>query len=588
MLRAAIPAAAAAAVLLPAQQFFPLEAVEAGMKAVGRTVFAGTRIEEFDVEILGVLENVGPKQSLIVGRLAGGPLQKIGVPAGMSGSPVYIDGKLAGAVAFTFPFATEPLAGIRPIAQMVAGFDEPASAARAAPLDLLAELRETLGIESPSADPASPAAAATDFLPIATPVSLAGVSARAVEAFAPRLRSLGLRPVQGAGGGLREDPDGPIEPGSMIAVGLIRGDLQVNASGTVTHVDGKRLFAFGHRFLSSGGVELPMMRASVLALVPSLENSFKLSGAGGPVGKIFLDRETGVAGELGAEPDLVPCVIRLRAADGETHAYNLELARDAQLTPFLLQLAVFSAIDATQRTLGPLTAAVKGTVRFADGLPDLVLDDIYAGAAGVGAAAALGTAVPAAFLLQSGFAGLRAASIDVAVETAAQDRYSEIVRAWASPAAARPGDTVEIAVVLKGPDGRETQRSFRWPVPLSMPPGAVHAAASDAASLNFLEWKGLLAGRKSRGPAELIRLVNRLRRSDRAYVRVWRQKQSLWVQSERLPSPPASLRAVLSTAEGRGAGAAQDLSLTLAEAVVGEFDSLVRGRVDLQFTVTQN
>ena len=555
------------------------------MKATGRTVFAGSEIEEFDVEILGVLENVGPRQSLIVGRLAGGPLEKTGVPAGMSGSPVYIDGKLAGAVAFTFPFATEPIAGIRPIAQMVAGFEGPQHGAQAAPLDMLAELREAVGLARPAA---GRGAAEAEFLPIATPVSLAGFSARTAAVFGRQLRALGLRPVQGSGGGLRADPGGPVEPGAMIAVGLIRGDLQVNAAGTVTHVDGNRVFAFGHRFISSGGAELPMMRASVLALVPSLNNSFKLTGAGGPIGKISLDRETGIAGELGAAPDLVPCKIRLLSADGGTHAYDLELVRDAQLTPFLLQLAVFSAIDATERALGPLTVKVKGTVRFAGGAPDLVLDDIYSGIANVGADAALATAVPLAFLLQSGFANLRAASIDIVGEAAAQDKYSEIVRAWATPPQARPGETVAITAVLKDPGGNETQRSFRYPVPVSMSPGAVNATVADAASLNILEWRGLLAGRRSRGAAEMIRLVNRLRKSDRAYVRVWRQKQSLWLQSERLPSPPASLRAVLSTAEGRGAGAAQDLSSTLAEAVLGEFDSVVRGRVDLQFTVTQN
>ncbi len=556
------------------------------MKAKGRTVFAGSAIEEFDVEILGTLENVGPKQSLIVGRLAGGSLGKTGAPAGMSGSPVYIDGKLAGAVAFTFPFATEPIAGIRPIAQMVAGFEGPPRSAQAAPLDMLAALREAVGLERPPA--AGRGEAEAGFLPIATPVSLAGFSARTAEVFGRQLRNLGLRPVQGSGGGLRTDPGGPIEPGAMIAVGLIRGDLQVNASGTVTHVDGSRVFAFGHRFISSGGAELPMMRASVLALVPSLNNSFKLTGAGGLIGKIFLDRETGIAGELGAEPDLVPCTIRLRSTDGGIHEYDLELVRDPQLTPFLLQLAVFSAIDATERALGPLTVKVKGAVRFAGGVPDLVLDDIYSGTANVGAEAALATAVPPAFLLQSGFAQLRPASIDVAIEAAAQDKYSEIVRAWVARPQARPGETVEITAVLKDPGGIETQRSFRYPIPVSMPPGAVNATVADAASLNVLEWRGLLAGRKSRGVAEMIRLVNRLRRSDRAYVRIWQQKQSLWLQSERLPSPPASLRAVLATTEGSGAGAAQDFSSTLAEAVLGEFDSVVRGRVDLQFTVTQN
>ena len=572
-------------VVLPAQELFPLSDVEAGMLAVGRTVFAGTTIEDFDVEILGVLENVGPKQSLIIGRLAGGPLEQTGVMAGMSGSPVYIDGRLVGAVAFTFPFATEPVAGIRPIEQMVAGFEHRERAPRAVPIDLLAELRETVGL-TPRAK--SRSAVEPQFLPIATPVSLAGFSQRTSEVFGDQLRELGLRPVQGSGGGLRNDPGGAIEPGSMISVGLIRGDLQVNASGTVTHVDGDRVFAFGHRFISSGDAELPMMRASVLTLVPNLNNSFKLAGTGGLIGKIFLDREAGIVGELGDGPQLVPCHIRLRISDGGHHEYNLELVRDSQLTPFLLQLAVFSAIDATERTLGPLTANVKGKVRFAGGEPDLVLDDIYSGTANVGADAALSTAVPLAFITQSGFAELEVASIDIEIEATAEERYSEIVRAWSSRSQVQPGDSVEITAVIKSPDGTETPRSFRYEVPVSMPPGAVNVTVSDASSLNILEWRGLLTGRKSRGAEEMIRLVNRLRRSDQAYVRVWQPKQSLWVHSERLPAPPASLQAVLQTAEGRGVGAARDVSSTLAESVLGELDSVVRGRVDLQFVVTQN
>jgi hypothetical protein len=571
--------------VLPAQNLFPLSDVEAGMKAVGRTVFAGSTIEEFDVEILGVLENVGPKQSLIIGRLSGGPLEKAGVMAGMSGSPVYIDGRLAGAVAFSFPFSTEPLAGIRPIEQMVAGFEAQDRAAQLVPLDMLADLRRAVGIERPLRDRS---VVEPQFLPIATPVSLAGFSARTAEVFGDQLRELGLRPVQGAGGGLRNDPGGAIEPGSMISVGLIRGDLQVNAAGTVTHVDGNRVFAFGHRFISSGDTELPMMRASVLTLVPNLNNSFKLAGTGGLVGKISLDREAGIAGELGDGPQLVPCHIRLRTSAGGNHEYNLELVRDSQLTPFLLQMAVFSAIDATERSLGPLTANVKGKVRFAAGAPDLVLDDIYSGTANVGADAAQSTAIPLAFITQSGFADLEVTSIDIEIEATPEERYSEIVRAWVSSSQVQPGQSVEITAVVKDPDGAETPLSFLYEVPVSMPPGAVNVTVSDASSLNILEWRGLLTGRKSRGAGEMIRLVNRLRRSDQAYVRLWQPKRSLWVHSERLPSPPASLQAVLQTAEGRATGAAQDLSSTLAESVLGELDSVVRGRVDLQFVVTQN
>jgi hypothetical protein len=217
-----------------------------------------------------------------------------------------------------------------------------------------------------------------------------------------------------------------------------------------------------------------------------------------------------------------------------------------------------------------------------------VLDDIYSGTANVGADAAMSTALPLAFVTQSGFAELEVASIDIEIEVLAEDRYSEIVRAWASRSQVRPGETVEITALVKDPDGAETRRSFRYDVPLSMPAGVVYVTVSDASSLNMLEWRGLLSGRKSRGPEEMIGLVNRLRRSDQAFARVWRRKRSLWLHSERLPSPPASLQAVLSTAEGRGAGAAADLSSTLEERVLGDFDSVVRGRVDLQFVVTQN
>ena len=227
-------------------------------------------------------------------------------------------------------------------------------------------------------------------------------------------------------------------------------------------------------------------------------------------------------------------------------------------------------------------------MHFAGGLPSLVLDDIYSGTANVGLDAALGSAAPLAFMLQAGFDGLEPDSIDIEIETSPEDDYSEIVRAWISKSQVRPGETVELSVVVKDPEGAEVQRSFSYEVPVSMPAGAVNVTVADAASLNILEWRGLLAGRKGRGSAEMIRLVNRLRRSDRAYVRVWQPRQSLWLNSERLPSPPASLQAVLATAAGRGAGTAQDLSSTLAEAALGEFNSVVRGRLDLQFVVTQN
>ncbi len=569
---------------LGAQGFFPIEDVRAGQSAIGRTVFSGTVIEEFDVEILGALKNyTGPKSSIIIGRLSGGPLERTGVMSGMSGSPVYIDGRLAGAVAFMYPFSKEPLAGIRPIGEMIAGFerDEDTSALAADPLDAWRELAGVLGrtdeVLSVPGD---------QFRPIATPVSLGGFTERTLEVFAKDFDRLGLRPLQGAGGGLSEDPGGELQPGSMISVGLIRGDMNFTASGTVTHIDGDRVFAFGHRFLSSGNTEMPMMRASVMTLVPNLNASFKLSGTGPLIGKISLDRDAGIAGELGPGPSMVPNSIRVQQADGRSASYSMELVRDTQLTPFLLQIALFSAINATERSLGPQTVRVRGGVEFKDGLPRLVLDDIYTGTGGVGQIAALSTAAPLSFLLQTGHSDLEIESIDVEVESVQADAYTDLVRAWVSKTQVRPGETIEIRFAAKGPDGTEQLRALPYTVPVSQPAGSIEVTIGDALTANLQQWRGLFAGRKVRDAAATIRFLNSLRGSDRAYLRVWQRKRSLWLLSDKLPAPPASLHAVLSTPAGRGAGALSDLSTTLEDRMIEGFHGVVRGRLSLRFVVT--
>lgn len=567
--------------VLPGQDFFPIEQVQAGQRGVGRTVFSGIEVEEFDVEILGVLKNFsGPKTSVIFARLDGGPLADTGVLAGMSGSPVYIDGRLAGAVAFMYPFQTEPLAGIRPIGEMVRGVPSQSQAA-ATPMEAW---REIAGL--PSRRPEELGERSRRLQPIATPVALGGFAERTLDVFRDEFRRLGLQPMQGAGGAVDVEAGQPLVPGSMISVGLIRGDLDFSASGTVTHVQGDTVFALGHRFLSAGTTEMPLMRAAVMALVPNLNSSFKLSGTGPLIGKVTLDREAGIAGELGPGPSMVPCTIRLRQSGGQSADYSMELVRDAQLTPFLLQLALFSSISASERMLGPLTVRVRGGVEFKHGLPRLVLDDIYTGSGGVGQVAALSTAVPLAYLMETGHAGLEIDSIDLEVEAEPADRYTDLVRGWLSHEQVRPGETVEIRIAAKQPDGSEQTRTVSYDVPASLSAGPVQVTIGDAFTANLQMWRGLFAGRKVRDAASTIRFLNSLRGSDQAYLRVWRRKRSLWLHSDHLNSPPASLRAVLATTSGRAAGALDALSTTIEDRKITGFGGVVRGRLSLQFVVT--
>jgi hypothetical protein len=344
---------------------------------VGKTVFSGAKIEEFQVEILGVLENLGPRQSVILARLSGGPLEKTGVMQGMSGSPVYINGRLVGAVALAFSFAKEPIAGIRPIEDMLAVSGQPVpqgpTVARAARRDVPLQPAAAAGSESLS----------TSLVEIATPVSFSGFTSATLERFAPELKKLGLEPRQGisSGGRLPSKLGNPdlLHPGDMISVELLSGDLSIGAEGTVTEVDGKRIYAFGHRFLSVGDTELPFARAEVLTLLPNFAASFKIATARQWMGTITQDRSTSIYGELGRKADTVPIAITVQDGHRAPFSYHMQMVNDRVLTPFIVQMAVYSAIDATERTLGLASYSLRGTVEFQRGIPPLKLDNGYAG-----------------------------------------------------------------------------------------------------------------------------------------------------------------------------------------------------------------
>ncbi len=557
--------------------FFPLEEVKAGLRGVGKTVFAGSAIEEFDVEILGVLENVGPRQSLILARLSGGPLAKTGVMAGMSGSPVYLDGRLVGAVAFSFQFSTEPLCGIRPIGEMVADVETREQVAGLSGLDLAA-MRA-------GERPLIPAGGGVrergeGLIPIATPVSFGGFSARTLDVFGETLRGLGLRPMQGLGGSSSDGDEAPVEPGSMISVGLIRGDLNAVASWTVTHVDGDRLFAFGHSFLQAGPTQLPMMRASVLTLAPNLSNSFKLTGSGELLGRVTLDRSAAIVGELGAAPDTVPVTFSVRDGVRERR-YRMELARDAFLTPFLLQMATFAALDATERQIGPSTVRVRGRALFRSA-PPLELADVYAGSTGAIFAAAAGTAAPLAFLMQTAPGDVELDSIELELETTPREMRWRIAEAWAERTEVHPGEDVTLAARLRGPGGAEKIVKEVYRVPSYLPVGELRVSFSDALRLNVSDFPLLMDSTKLTA-AELVGMINRLRRSDGLYLRVQRTGAAYRVGGERLNAPPASLR----VAVDKGAAGAKERVETLLERAVWRAEGEVAGQAEVRMVVVE-
>ncbi len=525
---------------------FPLREIRAGQRGIGKTVFSGNKIEEFQVEILGVLENLGPKQSVILARLSGGPLAKTGVMQGMSGSPVYIDGRLVGAVALAFSFATEPIAGIRPIEEMLA-----VGAQTSNPAPVAARRRKKDAPSQPAAA-ASADSLATSLVEIATPVSFSGFTSATLEHFAPELKKLGLEPRQGisSGGKLPSKLGNPdlLRPGDMISVDLLSGDLSIGAEGTVTEVDGKKIYAFGHRFLSVGETELPFARAEVLTLLPNLAASFKISTARQWMGTITQDRSTSIYGELGRKADTVPIALTMKDGQRAPILYHMQMVNDRVLTPFIVQMAVYSAIDATERTLGLASYSLRGAVEFQPGVPALKLDNAYAGDFNVPLQASSGVASPLAYLMSAGFDALKIRSISLDIQASEHKRLLQIDQITASHKDVHPGQPVDLTVTFTEENGVEAEKTVRYTVPVGSPYGTLNFTVSDASYSNLLDYQQL-ASTVLKSPTQVVSFLNDLRPNTNAYVRVWRSDPAYQVQGEDLPDPPPSLGLILAKAQ---------------------------------------
>lgn len=563
------------------------------MKGTGRTVFSGNTIEEFGVEILGVIENAAPGQSIILGRLSGGPLAQSGVIQGMSGSPVYIEGKLIGAVALGFAFSKEPICGIRPIEEMLA--------VGTAPAGPIVARRVRLGDEKVDhvfAEPEPITAGAVRLTPVRTPLQLSGFTERTLAQFSPLATRLGLELAQGFSGtgGQQTAPNAaprvPPEPGSMISVQLMRGDMQVAADGTVTHVDGNRVYAFGHRFLGVGSTGLPFARSEVITVLPNLSTSFKITRSGEPLGVIQQDRSVAVSGVLGARPDLAPFRLNVhrRTASGASileKSYRMEMVRDPFLAPLLLQMALFSAVDATERTAGAATLGLSASLRFQNGVPPLRIANQFSGTSLVALAAALNVSVPVGYALQSGFEELKLESVDIDMTAYEQRRELNVDQVWANEYEVEPGSEVEVHAVLLDAAGKEIRREFRYPVPRGAPAGPLYFSVADASTLNMLDLPRLTSI-VPRNPKQLVEITNSLRSNGSLYLRVWRQEPTYSIQGADLPSPPPSAALILdrSTDVKGGRNALQNASVAEMRADLGNY--VVTGSRTIRVEVKRN
>jgi hypothetical protein len=545
---------------------FPLEDLRPGMKGTARTVFSGTETQEFGVEILGVIPGYpGPRQSAIIARLSGANVEKTGVFAGMSGSPVYIDGKIVGAIAFSFPFAKEPIAGITPIKQMIDLFNkgsetdnqkpkEPraVSFAQLAASDWKPSLPKAAVSSVSLLAPVSAGSALLPLLgqqmtPIATPLVFSGISQESLAMFAPQLVASGLLPVSGVGGSsditpLAPSDDNTFLPGSSISVQLVRGDYSLAAAGTVTLRDGNRIYAFGHPFLSLGSSDMPMTETSVVTVIPNLSNSFKLSVPGRMVGSISQDRASGVFGMLGKAPTMIPVTINLHTSRDRKETYSYEIASDSFLTPLLLNITVFNTITSSERALGDSTLSLTGEIRVR-GQETVQIDRRFS-AANSAVLAAGSIASPVASLLASGFDDVQLDGVTLDISSTDTKYAGTLERIALDRTEVRRGEKIEVQAYVRTESGKQFVQRIPVQIPEDAALGQLLVFVGDGGALQ----EGSAA--KAFVPqdlGQLVRAINTVKKSDRLYVKLFRITPGAVIGTSELPNLPPSVVATLNS-----------------------------------------
>jgi len=559
-------------VSLPAAPpYYPIDQVKPGMVAIGYTVWEGAKVEQFKANILGVLRNViGPRRDLILARLEGGPLAQTGVIAGMSGSPVYIDGQLVGAVSYSLgAFSKEPLAGITPIAEMIdaAALETPRAPVMRARLEtpvtresLSAAMSASLFWMRPFADRPGDVQIlgsgvsgqiATLLRPIATPLSMGGFDPQVSEMLASAFRDYGFLPVAGAGAGAADVPTttSPLKPGDAVGVNIVSGDFNMGATGTVTEVAGNRVYAFGHPFFNLGPVQFPMTRAYVHALLPSMTASMKIATTGDVIGTVQQDRATAIAGLLGNPPSTIPVKISLESDRGYKKSFQFQVVNDQLFTPLFTYASILSTLTSYERETGAATFNVKGTMNVkSHGQIDI--EDLFSGdRASLSTAASV--MAPLTFLLGNDFEPIEIQAVDLTIQSTEQPRTATIERVWLDGARARAGKTVPLKVLMRTYRGEEVVRT----VPLEIPAnasGSLSVMVSDGSRLAQWERREVRQPSEPRSVPQLMRTLNTLRKNNRLYVRLLASDAGAVISGEPLSSLPPSVLGVLEADRSTG------------------------------------
>jgi hypothetical protein len=546
-------------------ELFPEKALKPGMKGVAWTVFQGDKPEPVPVEIIGVWQNMwGPHQDIIIAKLTG-KAERTNVAGGMSGSPVYIDGKLVGAIALRLSvFSPDAICGITPIRLMleVNDFDntrpsdsrtpdkaQQASSSVPIPSELLARVMAAGLSNSLSEAPA--------LTPIATPISMSGFTDEAVKEFAPIFNQLGLTVTQGGTGGKLDsatpakDWASSLQPGEPVAAVLVSGDVTMTGGGTVTYNDGKRVLAFGHSMFNLGPVDMPLAKEEIITTLASSYQPTKMGNASEVVGVLRQDRHSAIAGELGATAQMIPVTMHVKSYDGDKRIrkardFRFNVFVDHKWTPYLMMATLFNGISNLNDFSEEATYRLHGELQV-EGQHRVELTTMQAPAE---------TPIPTSMLLAGWWGDKfnrlfvnsnklpKLNAVDVSVDLLPERRIAQIESAWIADNIVTPGTDVPVKVFLRPYHGERIERTVNVKIPAGLDRGEHQILFSDSETLNRFQNIASSLNRIEDIP-QAVAMLNEERSNNRLYVSLIRSQPTVYSDEKVLPSLPASVLNVI-------------------------------------------
>lgn len=565
---------------------FPLKDIRPGLTGTAWTVFEGTEPEPVPIEIVGVWKNgSGPRQDVILAKM-GGKAKITNVAAGMSGSPVYIDGKLVGAVALRMStFSPDAVCGITPIERMleIPEFDQ------SRPMDAKTP-------DKPANRAAAQVANPPMMAPIDTPLVLSGFSADAINAFSPLFSQMGITAVQGGSGagpltakpvaGWRDS----LNPGEAVSGVLVSGDMSATGMGTVTYNDGKKILAFGHPFFNLGPVDMPMAKSEILMVLSSAYQPTKFGNATGVVGALHQDRFSGIMGELGAEAPFIPVHLNVRSLDASgapvrQKQLEFQVFVHQKWTPFLMMLTLYNSLQQMNELADDITYRMNGRVEV-DGDRAIQVSTMLAPSeAPVPPPMALagwwGDKFNRLFLNPVAMPKLK--SVEVTVDLLPERRTATIDYAWTPSADVAAGSEIPVKVFLRPYRGERMERDVRVRIPAGMPKGEQRILFSDADTLNRMQNAAVLGNRYMDIP-ETISLLNQERGNNQVYVSLVEGRPTYYADDKTLPSLPASVLNVLQ-AERTSTRVLMGTPESAKQQLAIPFDQMISGSYSLKINV---